>query len=183
MLYTTVVRTTDELEQIRKLNQQNLRQSLSAEEMEKEGFVSWAYSLELLQNMHKLAPSIIVKDDEKVVGYALVMPKEASVFHKDLDTMIKNLRPVMYQNRPLLSYNFYLMGQICIQKAYRGRGLFSLMYEEHKKRYSHQYEFLLTEIISSNKRSIKAHEKIGFKQIHTYQDKMGEWSLVIWEWQ
>ena len=36
MLHVTAVSTTDELEQIRKLNQQNLRQSLSAEEMEKD---------------------------------------------------------------------------------------------------------------------------------------------------
>jgi ribosomal protein S18 acetylase RimI-like enzyme len=183
MLVTTLVSTIGELDQIRNLNQQNLRQSLSIEEMEKEGFVSWAYSAELLQKMHQLAPSIIVKDDDKVVGYALVMPKEASAFHKDLDTMIKNLQPVVYKDKLLLSYNFYLMGQICIHKNYRGRGLFSLMYEEHKKRYSHQYEFLLTEIITSNKRSIKAHEKVGFKEIHTYHDNIGEWSLVVWDWQ
>jgi hypothetical protein len=135
MLHVTIVSTTDELEQIRRLNQQNLRQSLSAEEMEKEGFVSWSYTLELLQNMHDLAPSIIAKHDDKVVGYALVMPKEASAFHKDLDTMIKNLQPVIYRDKPLLSYNFYLMGQVCIHKEYRGKGLFSSMYGEHKKRY------------------------------------------------
>ena len=183
MLHVTVVSTTDELEQIRKLNQQNLRQSLSAEEMEKEGFVSWSYTLELLENMHNLAPSIIAKDDDNVVGYALVMPKAASAFHQDLDTMVKNLQPVMYKDKPLLSYNFYLMGQVCIHKEYRGKGLFSAMYQEHKKRYGKEYEFLLTEIITSNKRSIKAHQKIGFKQIHTYHDNMGEWSLVVWDWQ
>ena len=97
--------------------------------------------------------------------------------------MIKNLQTVKYKERPLLSYNFYLMGQICIHKNYRGKGLFSLMYEEHKNRYSDQYEFLLTEIITSNKRSIKAHEKVGFREIHRYNDSMGEWSLVVWNWQ
>ena len=97
--------------------------------------------------------------------------------------MITNLQPVSYKNMPLLSYNFYLMGQICVHKNYRGKGLFSMMYEEHKERYSHQYEFLLTEIITSNKRSIKAHKKIGFKEIYTYRDSMGEWSLVVWDWQ
>jgi hypothetical protein len=78
----------------------------------------------------------------------------------------------------VLSYNFYLMGQVCIRKEYRGKGLFSAMYREHKKRYRNKYEFLLTEIITSNKRSIKAHQKIGFKEIHSYHDSMGEWSLV-----
>jgi len=52
MLEATVVSTKDELEQIHQLNQLNLKQNLSGKEKEKEGFVSWLYSMDLLQNMH-----------------------------------------------------------------------------------------------------------------------------------
>jgi hypothetical protein len=50
------------------LNQQNLKYHLSEAEKQEEGFVSWLYPLELLQQMHQLAPSIIVKDNGAVVG-------------------------------------------------------------------------------------------------------------------
>ncbi len=40
--------------------------------------------------MHDLLPSIIVKDSEEVVGYALTTPKEAAAFHTDLKGMIEN---------------------------------------------------------------------------------------------
>ncbi len=66
MLEATVVSTKDELEQIHQLNQLNLKQNLSGKEKKEEGFVSWLYSMDLLQNMHKLAPSIIVKDNDKI---------------------------------------------------------------------------------------------------------------------
>ena len=45
MLFATIVSTKKELEQIQILNQQNLKQNLSEDEMLQEGFVSWNYSL------------------------------------------------------------------------------------------------------------------------------------------
>ena len=182
MLYATTVKTEKELKEIQRLNQQNLKKNLSEEEIVKEGFVSWFYSLELLKNMHQLAPSIIVKEEDEVIAYALVTLKEASTFHNDLRIMIENLQSVIYKNRPLLLYNFYLMGQVCIHKNYRGKGVFSLLYKEHKKVYSADYDLLVTEISTNNKRSLKAHEKVGFEDIHTYQDKLDQWSVVVWDW-
>jgi hypothetical protein len=115
MLYATTVSTKKELEQIQNLNRQNLKQNLSEDEMLREGFVSWNYSFELLEKMHQLAPSVIVKEGNEVIGYALVTLKEASSFHADLKKMLMHLQPVTYEGKPLTSYRFYLMGQVCIQ--------------------------------------------------------------------
>ena len=182
MLYATTVKTEKELLEIQRLNQQNLKKNLTEEEIVKEGFVSWSYSLELLKNMHQLAPSIIVKEEDRVIAYALVTVKEANTFHSDLQIMIENLQSVIYKGRPLLLYNFYLMGQVCIHKSYRGKGVFSLLYQEHKKIYGEDYDLLVTEISTSNKRSLNAHEKVGFKNIYTYQDKLDQWDVVVWDW-
>src|SRR5687768_8182806 len=121
MLYATVVTKDDELIQINNLNVQNLRTTLSKQEKEQHGFVTWLYPVSLLKDMHKIAPSIIVKDDEAVVGYALVTPKEASSFHHDLRTMINKLELINYEDKPLSSYAYYVMGQVCIEKNYRGK--------------------------------------------------------------
>ena len=182
MLYATTVKTEKELEEIQRLNQQNLKKNLSGEEIIREGFVSWFYPFELLQKMHQLAPSIIVKDEDEVVAYALVTLKEASAFHNDLRILIENLQSVTYNNSPLLSYQFYVMGQVCIRKDYRGKGVFSLLFQEHKKVYSPEYDLLVTEISTDNRRSLKAHEKVGFRNIHSYHDKLDEWSVVAWDW-
>ena len=184
MLYVTTVTSQKELEQIQKLSLQNLKQSLSDVEMEEQGFVSWFYSLELLKKMHQLAPSVIVKekDRDEVIGYALVTLKEAGSFHEDLQAMITNLRNICFLNKPLLEHEFYIMGQVCIHKDYRGKGVFNLLYNHHKKSYSKDYNLLVTEISTSNKRSIKAHKNLGFKNIHTYRDSMDEWNVVVWDW-
>lgn len=182
MFYATTVSSEDELRQIHELSRQNLKSSLTAEEKKEEGFVTWLYSYELLYQMHELAPSIIVKFEDAVIGYALVTLREASAFHNDLHIMMENLSSLHYKEKPLMSYSFYLMGQICIHKECRGKGVFEMLYHKHKEIYHKRYDMLVTEISTSNYRSLRAHQKIGFKTIHTYHDAMDEWEVVVWDW-
>jgi hypothetical protein len=56
------------------------------------------------------------------------------------------------------------------------------LYQKHKDIYSSQFDFILTEISTSNHRSLKAHEKIGFKTIYSHIDEMDEWNVVVWNW-
>ena len=182
MLEATTVTTHDELVQINLLNQLNIKYALTDKEKAEEGYVSWLYPMALLEQMHALSPAIIVKDETKVVGYALAATKEAAGFHIDLKLMIENLEKVIYKNKPLTEYNFYLMGQICIAKGYRGQGIFGQLYQKHKEVYGSQYDLLVTEIATANLRSQRAHEKVSFKTIHTYRDSTDEWNVVVWDW-
>ena len=181
-MIATIVTAEEELLQIVDLSRQNQKINITEDEINKEGFTSWSYSLELLQKMHKLHPSVIVKDGDKVVGYALVAFKEARNFHPDMEVMISLVDKVIYNDKPLSSYRYYVMGQVCVDKDYRGKGVFSMLYEKHKALFEHQFDFIETEISTSNKRSVRAHEKVGFKSIYTYKDEKDEWSVVIWDW-
>jgi len=182
MLITSIVSTENELLQIHHLNQRNLKQNLNDEIRKKEGFVTWLYPIELLKKMHQLSPSIIIKDAEKVVAYALTTLKEAQKFHPDLDNMFRNLAKVHYKNMLLSFYNFYCMGQICVDHRYRSMGLVHMLYQKHKEVFSKQYDFILTEISANNIRSLRAHEKIGFRKIHNYKDSLDQWVVVVWDW-
>ncbi|CAF1393926.1 unnamed protein product [Didymodactylos carnosus] len=164
------------------LSHKNSRSILSAEEQVSQGFTAWTYSMELLKKMHELHPNIIVKDGDQVIGYAMVALKQAKSFHPELEVMINELDKLIYKGKPLCQYSYYVMGQICIAKEYRGKGIFELLYNKHRELLSKQYEFLITEIPTINKRSIRAHEKVGFKTIHTYNDGKNEWNAVIWDW-
>jgi len=181
MLYATIVTTEEELAQIHRLNQQNLRQHVDENTRAVEGFVSWLYEPRLLAQMHALAPSIIIKDDDTVVAYALTTLREAAAFHPDLATMFGNLAHVQYKGRPLTQHSFYCMGQICIAQSHRGQGLVQRLYQKHQEEYGHRFDFILTEISTANPRSLRAHEKTGFHTIHTYRDEMDEWNVVVWD--
>lgn len=182
MYEAKLVTRIDELKQIAALSAVNLKTVVDEKEKADQGFITWHYSLDLLEKMHKIAPSIIVTLNEEVVGYALVALHETAAVHPDQKLMLEHWATLTYKGKPLANYRYYMMGQICIAKEHRGKGLFEQLYEYHKEVYSHQYEMLLTEISTSNHRSMRAHEKVGFKTINTYRDHMDEWNVVVWEW-
>jgi len=181
-MHATVVTTNEELREIIQLSDQNLRTKISDEEKKSQGFVSWNYSFELLYKLNAQHPHVIVKDDNKVIGYALVALKEARNFHPALEQMITDLEPLLYKDKKLSAYEYYVMGQVCVDKAYRGKGIFEMLYQKHKILFEKDYDFVVTEISTANSRSLRAHEKLGFKNIYTYTDITDEWNVVLWDW-
>ena len=182
MFPASIVRHSDELQQILKLQEENLLNNIDNAEMQSQGFVTLHHSLAILKQMHSLAPSVIIKDNEKVIAYALTMLRECRQLIPDLEPMFALLDKLSWKNKPLNDYRFYVMGQICIAKDYRGQGLFEKLYQHHKKIYEPQFDLFITEISTRNHRSIRAHERAGFKTIHIHQDELDEWTVVGWDW-
>ncbi len=182
MLFPTIVTTNDELAQVLQLQQQNLKQNISQKEKEEQGFVTMVFTLPMLEAMHQLAPSIIVKDQDKVVAYAIVFLEEGRDLYPSLEPMFETLATLSWKEKPLNDYRFYVMGQICIDKNYRGKGVFEMLYQKHKEIYQPVFDFVVTEISTTNYRSIRAHERVGFQTIHIHRDELDEWSVVLWDW-
>jgi ribosomal protein S18 acetylase RimI-like enzyme len=181
MLSATQVTTDKELQQILNLQQQNLRGVNTEMEEKEQGFVTVTHSIEILQQMHRIEPSIIVKDNEELAGYALVMPKECSTIVPELFPLFAGLEILEYKGKPLNHYHFYVMGQICVATQYRGKGVFDLLYKKHREALQHKYDFVITEVATRNTRSMRAHERVGFKHLHTHRDELDEWAVIIWD--
>ncbi len=180
-LIPTEVSNNGELQQIAALSLANIATGLTAEEKAREGFLTWSYDLPALQELHAIAPSIIVKDGDKVAGYAIVLTRDAASIYQPLQDMLQILDPIIYADKPLSEHDFYIMGQICVHPDYRGKGVFQLLYDFHREQYAGRYNFLVTEIAVTNFRSQRAHEKVGFRKIHTHTDKLGDWDVVVWD--
>jgi hypothetical protein len=182
MVHSTLVNTDDELRQIQQLQQSNLPKNISKEEFRSQGFVTFQHDLKTLQEFHKLAPSVIVKDVEKVVAYALTVVNEARHIFPPMESLFALLERSQWKNKPFHQYRFYEMGQVCVAKEYRGKGIFEMLYQQHKKSYSNKYDLLVTKISTKNNRSLKAHEKVGFETIVIERDDLDEWVVVVWDW-
>ena len=182
MIQPSLTDTTQDLQQILHLQNENLVQNIDETEIQSQGFVTLHHNLKILEQMHRLAPSVIIKDNDKVVAYALTMLPECRQLMPDLEPMFSLLDKLSWKDKPLTDYSFYVMGQICVAKQYRGQGLFDKLYAHHKKIYQPQFKLFITEIATRNHRSIRAHERVGFKTIHTHRDELDEWVVVAWDW-
>lgn len=179
---TAAVQHRTELEQILALQRKNLKQELPEEEMRSQGFVTLQHDLAALEQMHALAPSIIAHQGSELVAYALMMPRECRALMPVLAPMFELFDRLEYRGKPLKEHRFYVMGQICIDKAHRGKGLFELLYQKHRELYQQRFDFIITEVAVRNQRSLRAHERAGFQILHTYRDATDEWAVVLWDW-
>ncbi len=174
--------TKSELQQILEIQNENHFQNVSDSIKSKEGFVTLLHSFELLETMNAKTGHVIALNDHQVVAYALVMLKEFQTQIPSLSPMFEVFEEIQYDNQNLGETNYYVMGQICVRKEYRRQGIFYLLYQKHKELFSDKFDFCLTEVSTTNLPSMKAHEKVGFKTIETHRDHLGEWNILLWDW-
>jgi hypothetical protein len=156
-----------DFEQILELQKSNLVFS-------RDGFVTLRHTPAILRAFHEIMPSIVARHRGNVVGYALSMPRDASALVPELEPMFARLDSLA----TLANQRWYVMGQICIDEAWRGCGLFDRLYEGHRARFAASFDWLVTEIALRNPRSLKAHARVGFVEIDRHIDGADEWSVV-----
>jgi L-amino acid N-acyltransferase YncA len=162
-----------DLEQILSLQAANLEPAL---ENKADGFVTVVHTLAILRAMHAKLPSVVARADGRVVGYALSMDPTTR-------TLVPILAPFFAKLDELLPGDrYYVMGQVCVDRAFRGAGVFDALFAAHRARFSDRFEVLVTEIATRNGRSIRAHERVGFRTVARYRDEVDDWVVVAWRW-
>ena len=177
----TTVSTPDEVFEILELQAANHPSALTAQTMSSEGFVTVRHDASVLRRMNDAAPAVIAKAGSRVVGYALVMPREFAAdvpilrpFFDRLDTLSWNGVPLRGNPR------WFVMGQICIADGYRGIGIFDGLYRTMAGTYGDRFDFTVTEVAARNLRSLRAHARVGFRPLHVYLDATTgeEWHVI-----
>ncbi len=183
MITFTTSKSIEDLAGIIELQKKNLPSNLTKEEISREGFVTVVHSLEDLKKMNAIEQSTIAKDDDKIIAYLLAMTSKSKSAIPVLMPMFESFDKIKFRGKILSGYNYIVVGQVCVAKGYRGQGILDNCYAEYKKQFSGKYDFAITEIASRNLRSINAHKRIGFREIHGYTAPDNEqWSIVVWKW-
>jgi len=182
MIKASLATTDEDLEQILSLQSINLKQNLDESTRKDQGFVTMKFNMEMLRALRNLHPSIVLKNENQIIAYAIVVLIEGAPFYPAIQPLLKELEALSWNNLPVRNMNFYIMGQVCVDRDYRGSGAFDLLYQTHQEYLSNQFDCVITEISSSNTRSLRAHERIGFTRLASYRDQIDEWQIVGWDW-
>ena len=87
------------------------------------------------------------------------------------------------EDRDCHSFKYFVMGQVCIHKNYRGKGIFDGLYRHMRRVMASNFHGVVTSISTRNQRSLRAHARVGFSTIHEYSTGEGDdWKLVLWDW-
>ena len=178
----TRVSSPNEIIGIRDLQGLNLKQNITAEEAIEQGFLTAAYTIEYLQEMNAVVPSIIAKDEDKVVGYALVATKDIRKGHDLIEGLFDAIDACEYKGNLLKEVNYVVVGQLCVAKEYRGQDLVQKLYGHFRDCLSNEFTYLVTDVAKANLRSLKAHKKRGFQVINELTYGGFGWDIVLWDW-
>jgi L-amino acid N-acyltransferase YncA len=182
MVQLCISQSTADLEGILSLQRENLLTILSEEEKAAQGFVTIPHTLDQLEAMHCIAPHVLAKENEQVVGYVLAMTLESRRVVPMLASLFDNFDKLEVAGKKVSSYHPMVVGQVCVGKSQRGNGLFDKLYAAYREEYASTRDFAITSIALSNYRSMAAHQRVGFQVIHTFEDSIQPWSIVYWDW-
>ncbi|GAB4401640.1 MAG: GNAT family N-acetyltransferase [Microscillaceae bacterium] len=181
-IHYTQAQSRADLQQILALQARNLRKNVSPEEAVREGFLSVEHDLDTLEEMAIPHPHILAKSGDRLAGYALVMLRRLESKIPMLQPMFENINRLDYRGHSLRAANYCVMGQICIDQAFRGQGIFRGLYQTFQRQLAPHFEYLLTEVATRNTRSMRAHAQVGFQMIHQYTTPEEEWAIILWDW-
>ena len=179
MLQIKLVSIDNEIPQIKSLQEKNLRQHLTNKEAAEQGFLTASYSLEYLKEMNAAFPSVIAKDGELVVGYAMITTHAVRDGHDLLKDLFNNIDRCRFEGRLLRDASYVVVGQLCVAKEYRGLNLVSKMYDFFADAVRDRYDYIATDVDCDNHRSLKAHAKAGFQVIDSLVYGGKKWDIVI----
>lgn len=180
--YTTA-NSEEDLQGILALQKANLTSALSIEEVQTQGFVTVAHTYTQLKNLNDREKHIIAKENNMVVAYLLAMTSLSKSDIPILVPMFDEFDKIAYSGKKVASSDYIVVGQVCVDKKFRRQGIVDKCYNTYKEYYKTKYSFAITEIAAANTRSLNAHSRIGFEEIHRYIDPNGlEWIIVLWNW-
>lgn len=173
-----------DFEAILTLQRQNLRQFLTEEERQTQGFLTAVYSLDFLKEMHEASAHLVARDGDKVVGYVLGLTPGFLPRDPVFASYLKAVQTLSWQGKPMLSHHPLIVGQLCVDKNYRGQGLVDGLYQACRNHHQGKFDFLLSDVSALNPRSFRAHQRVGFVPLAEFPDEFtGEtWHILLWDW-
>jgi L-amino acid N-acyltransferase YncA len=169
------------LVQILELQRQNLKENLSQEERDSQGFVTAKHTFKQLKEINLKENAVIATSDGKVIAYAIAMKRETGKGMPVFDRLFEEVDKIKIGEIKFTHFPYIFVGQLCIAKEFRGQGLVEKLYAFFSTEMQNKYDFIVTDISQENPRSLKAHEKSGYKKIQHFFDFYNNsyWDIVI----
>ena len=179
--YTTA-QELQELIQIQSLQSKHHKDAIPKNLWGQKGYVTLLYSLEMLQKAGRYYPPIIAKFEDEIIGYLLVFDQKILGLHPVIDHFIAEINTHKFMGKSLQSENYVMVGQLCVDHKFSGKGIAREMYAYFKKFYASSFSYCVTDIDKRNLRSLKLHYSLGFQLIGKSHTEEAEWNIVLWDW-
>jgi len=123
----------------------------------KEGFLSAEFPLAQIAAMASDLGVVVARDGGRVVGYMCASRMDFMDRPPILDAMLQCLEGKALEGKVLSEAPTFVYGPVCIDRAWRGRGLLRRMFSALKGVLGGRFEFGVAFVAADNPRSLRAH--------------------------
>jgi len=163
---------------ILRLQSANFIGNLSPKERQ-EGFLSAELTSRQVADLAEDLGATIASVDGAVVGFLCAFRREFNHGSPVVAKMLENYHRVEFEGKALSSYNSYIYGPVCIDRAYRRRGLLRGLYEAQKQELARRFEVGVAFVSRSNPHSLKAHVAgLGMTEVGDFHFKDSVYAIL-----
>ena len=172
---------TEDFEKILLLNRLNNIERLDSKLWASEGFLTTKYDIHQLERMRGAYKHVVAKHQGDVIGYALVLLREDTSVSPYPDTIFEFVDANKVNDKCLKNIQYFVMTQICVDKNFRGMGVFKALYKKLSEQMSTNFEKVVIKVSGKNIRSLNAHQNIGFKIIENQNSgkELEGWNIMV----
>lgn len=177
--------SASDLEGIKYVQEANLRRNLSETEALLDGFILAEFDIDFLEKITRHYPIIIAKEEGCVVGYALIVSNEIGREYAFFHNKLEKINKVVYKGTPLEKKSYVFCAQLCVAASHRGQGIMGQFYDKIRQvvyELTPEITICVADVAVENKRSLRAHEKYGFKTIDAIKCQETPFNVIVWDW-
>jgi hypothetical protein len=129
--------------------------------------------------MNREAAVVVAEDHGNIVGYACSAGVNFSRQFPILDAMIATFRRLTYLGTTLIDARVCIYGPVCVDRAWRGRGVLRGLITRMKEELAGQFDVAAAFISKTNTRSLAAHvDGLGMTVLGDYAFGAGRYWIV-----
>ena len=167
-----------DLPSLLELQETNLFENLPMEQR-KDGFLSARFAAEQFAQMNREAAVVVAEDQRRIVCYACSAGVNFSRQFPILDAMIAAFGRLTYLGMTLIDARVCIYGPVCVDRAWRGRGVLRGVVARMKEELAGQFDVAAAFISKDKSRSLAAHvDGLGMTVLGDYAFGTGRYWLV-----
>lgn len=160
--------TSSDIDGIVKLQKLNLFAELTEEER-KDGFVTTPFTTQQIETCIDNSGLFVTEDQDKIIAYLFtgtwVFFEQWPIF----PYMTSRFSDLKFQDFEISTQATFQYGPVCVDKNYRGRNVFNLVFEAMRLAWIKKFPLSITFINAVNEVSVKAHAKLGWEVIDHFE--------------
>jgi hypothetical protein len=160
------------------LNSANFVVNLSEEERQ-DGFLSAVFTLEQTAAIAKDLGTTVAIVDDQLAGFLCAFRNEFPHGSPVVAKMIESYDHLTFAGKLLNEYRTYAYGPVCIDRAYRRKGLLRGLYREQTRLLAGQFEVGVALIARANQHSLEAHTAgLGMTDVGSFEVNGNQFATV-----